>query len=99
MPKYLFVYHGGAMAQTEEERNEAMAAWGRWAEEAGPAIVDFGAPIGERAVVGPDGGNPASGYGLFTADSLDAAAELAQGCPVLARGGSVEVGEAIEIAM
>ena len=36
-----------------------------------------------------------TGYTLIEADSLDAAAGLAGGCPVLKHGGTVEVGETI----
>ena len=52
MAKYLFVYHGGGMAESEEERNEAMARWGAWAQELGSHVIDFGAPIGESRTVG-----------------------------------------------
>ena len=36
-----------------------------------------------------------SGYSVLQADSLDAAAVLAKGCPVLEIGGTVEVYEAL----
>src|SRR3954453_11683174 len=97
MGKYLFVYHGGGMAETEEERNEAMAKWGQWSQELGDHLIDFGAPIATQKTVGPDAGNPATGYSLINAGSLDEAAELAGGCPILAGGGSVEVGETVEM--
>jgi hypothetical protein len=98
MAKYLFVYHGGGMAATEQERNESMARWGAWAQELGSAVVDFGAPVGATQTVGDgNGASPASGYSLISADSLDAAAQLAQGCPILAGGGSVEVAELMEM--
>jgi len=95
MAKYLFVYHGGGMAETEEERNETMARWGAWAQELGDHVIDFGAPIGESRSVGGSNGSFASGYSLIEAGSLDEATELAGGCPILAGGGSVEVGETI----
>ena len=40
-----------------------------------------------------------TGYSLIQADCLDDATTKAEGCPVLANGGSVEIGECIEIAM
>src|SRR3954447_24521672 len=95
MAKYLFVYHGGAMAATEEERSETMAKWGAWAQELGDHVIDFGAPIGESRFVGGENGGRASGYSLIEAASLDEAGELAQGCPILAGGGSVEIGETL----
>lgn len=97
MAKYLFSYHGGRMADTEEAQQAALAAWGRWFGELGDAIVDPGNPIGASTTVGDGGGNPVTGYSLIEAASLDDATAKAQGCPVLANGGSVEIGEAIAI--
>ncbi|MCP4247070.1 MAG: hypothetical protein GY778_08475, partial [bacterium] len=46
----------------------------------------------------PGGGaNPASGYTLIDADSLDAAVALAKGCPILDSGGSIEVATALDM--
>jgi hypothetical protein len=43
--------------------------------------------------VGPGKGVPvSSGYTVVTADSLDEAVALAATCPLLARGGGIEVG-------
>ena len=98
MAKYLFSYHGGRMADTEEAQQAAMAAWGAWFGELGSAIVDPGNPIAQSRTVG-DGGSGVTGYSLIQADSLDDAAAKSEGCPVLANGGSVEIGECIEINM
>jgi hypothetical protein len=105
MAKYLFVYHGGKMAETEEEQQATMAAWGQWFGQLGDAIVDPGNPLAASATVDDNGAsagggaNPASGYSLINAGSLDEATEKAKGCPVIASGGSVEVAETIEIQM
>jgi len=50
-------------------------------------------------VVADDGGaNPISGYTVISADSIEAATELAKGCPMVVNGnGSVEVAEAVEM--
>src|SRR4051794_30013876 len=96
MAKYLFVYRGGAMAETEEERNATMAKWGQWAQQLGDHVIDFGAPVGESRTVGNGNGSAAaSGYSLIEAGSLDEAAELAGGCPIIEAGGSVEIGETL----
>jgi hypothetical protein len=101
MPKYLFAYHGGAMAQTEEEQQKVMAAWGAWFEQLGPAIVDPGAPIAMARTVSTGGAadgagaNPLTGYSLIEAADLDDASTKAAGCPVLTSGGTVEVAETI----
>jgi YCII-related domain-containing protein len=101
MSKYLLAYHGGAMAETQEARDQAMAAWGGWFGQLGPAVVDAGNPIANTRLVTGNGAatteNPVSGYSLIEADSLEQATQLAQGCPVLKSGGTVEVGETIDI--
>jgi hypothetical protein len=104
MAKYLFAYHGGSMADTEEERNAQMAKWGQWFQELGAAVVEPGAPVKSSRTVSnggsvSDGGgaNPVNGYTVIEADSFDAATDRAKGCPILSTGGSVEVAETIEM--
>ena len=102
MAKYVLVYKGGGMAQTDAEREAAMAAWGSWFGTLGAAIVDAGNPFGGSTSVSANGSGGAAssgltGYTVLTADSLAGAAELAKGCPVLGNGGSVEVYETIDV--
>ncbi len=104
MAKFLLSYHGGGMAATEEERAKAMEAWGAWMAGLGDALVDGGNPTGQVKTISADGStvegggaNPVTGYSLITADSLDRAITLAEGCPILNSGGSIEVAEALEI--
>ena len=105
MSKYLFAYHGGAMASTPEEQEASRAAWFAWFGELGPAIAEGGAPVAAARTVGSDGvsdgagANPVSGYSVIEASSLDDACAKAAGCPVLSGGGSVEVAELIDIEM
>jgi len=103
MAEYLFVYHGGGMPETEEEGQKAMAAWEAWFTSMGSNVVDAGKAAGASTTVlsdgsvEPNGGaNPVSGYGLFEAPDLETAIKMAQGCPVLSDGGSVEVAETFE---
>jgi hypothetical protein len=102
MGNFVFAYSGGnGMATDQAERDAAMAKWGQWFGELGPAIVDGGAPTGASKTVSQggsvsDGGSRGlTGYSVVSADSLDAATELAKGCPVLENGGAVDVYEAI----
>ncbi len=103
MAKYVMVYKGGAMAQTDAEREAVMAAWGQWFATLGQAIVEVGNPFGPSLSVSnggtvSDGASSAlTGYSVLTADSLGDAAEKAKGCPVLSNGGSVEVYETIDV--
>jgi hypothetical protein len=104
MAKFALVYHGGSMPETEEEGAAVMAAWGAWMQDLGSALTDPGNPFGSSTTINADGSttagggaNPASGYGLLEADSLDAAVVLTKGCPILDGGGSVEVAEALDM--
>jgi hypothetical protein len=102
MGNFVFAYSGGnGMATEQAERDAVMAKWGQWFGELGPAIVDGGAPTGASKTVGQggsvsDGGSRGlTGYSVVSADTLDAAVELAKGCPILENGGAVDVYEAI----
>ena len=93
------------MPETEEESAKVMKAWEDWYTDLGPAVVDGGYPFGPTAKsVASDGtvsegpvGTMSSGYTIVEADSLDAAAEMARGCPILMNGGEVSVFETIEV--
>ena len=70
----------------------------------GDAVIDDGHPLVMSATVQSDGSvannggaNPATGYSLISANSLDAALALAKGCPILEAEGTVEVAEAIKM--
>jgi hypothetical protein len=102
MANYVLVYSGGkGVSEDETERNAQYALWGRWFDALGSAVVDGGAATGAAKTVGPggsisDGGSCGiSGYSIVSADSVDAAVQLAKGCPVLEIGGAVDVYETI----
>ncbi len=105
MTKYVLSFHGGdAEIPTDPaEVEQLMAAWGAWFGQLGDAVVDGGNPIGAASTIAPDGsvtdGQRVSltGYSILEAASLDDAVAMAKGCPVLSGGGSVQVGEAIEM--
>ncbi len=101
---FLFVYHGGGMPETPEEGEKAMAAWRAWMDDIGKAFVDDGNPVGMSKTVGADGvadnggANPTSGYSIVRADSIEAACDMAKGCPILDGGkGTIEVAEIIQM--
>ena len=105
MAKYLLVYHGGSMEESEEAMAEQMAAWGVWFGELGPAVVDGGNPTGESktlstaGVAGGGGANPTTGYSLINAENIEDAVQKSKGCPVLKSGGTIEVCETIDVSM
>ena len=93
MSKYLLLYRGPATPMedfTPEQSAEQMKAWGDWMSRVGSAMVDGGAPFGQRAAVGDDGTSPApsdlNGYTIVEADSLDGARALTDGHPFLSEG-------------
>ena len=104
MAKYLFIYHGGSMPETDEEVTEVMGQWMSWLEGLGDSVVDAGNPVGLSSTVNTDGSvsgnggaNPANGYGIFLADSQEEAENIAKKCPALLAGGTVEVAMIVEM--
>lgn len=107
MANFMFIYRGGNDAyqkMTPDQMQQIMKKWGEWIAEAfqkgwmvdaGDAltlelrmvnakkIVSDGPFVESKEIVG--------GYSIVRADSIDAAAELAKGCPGLLTGGLVEV--------
>ena len=101
MANFVLLYTGGSVAETPAEQEAVMQAWGAWFGSIGSALVDGGNPFtpvaktiskGGKVSDGPVG-TLASGYSVVKADSLDAAVEMAKGCPVLTSGGQVSVYE------
>ena len=103
MAKYLFVYHGGG-APNPADHKKIMDAWGAWFGSMGAAVIDGGNPVGKSSTVTSDGSlasgggaNPASGYSLIEASSLEDAHKKAKGCPILQAGGSIEIAQAMDM--
>src|SRR5579859_4575401 len=99
MANYLLLYSGGSMPETQAEQAAVMQAWGAWFGKLGSDLVDGGNPFTPVAkTIASDGTvsegpATASGYTIIKADSLDAAAEMAKGCPVLQGGAKISVFE------
>jgi hypothetical protein len=107
MAKYLFVYRGNPEAQakmTPNEMQQHMQKWGDWIRQAlqqgwmvdpGDALTPEGRVVNSKKVVtdGPfvESKELVGGFSIVQADSIDAAAEYAKGCPSLPVGGRVEV--------
>ncbi len=102
MAEFVFAYHGGKMPETEAEQKALMARWQEWMGGLGDALVNPGAPVGKSWTVSASGAeegggaNPISGYSLVRADSMQAALDMARGCPHLDHG-TVEVAEAMQM--
>ena len=102
MPDYIFAYHGGKKPESPEEGAKHMAKWQAWIGGLGDAMVNPGTPLGKSKTVSAggvadDGGpNPIMGYSVVKADSIDAAVELARGCPFIEMG-TIEVAEMMKM--
>jgi len=105
MSEFLFVYRGGQRAQSSaEQMQQVMQKWVTWMQglaEKGH-LKDRGHPLEPQGkLVGGTGKNVTDGpyaekdlvggYSLIEANDLTQAAELSKGCPILERGGLVEV--------
>ena len=101
MTKYVLLFSGGGMPESEEEQAAVMAAWGVWYEGLGEAVVDPGNPFSPVAKnIVPDGtvsdgpfGTMSSGYTILQADSMDSAVSMAKKCPMLEGNGQITLYE------
>lgn len=82
MAKFLVVYKSKTSAReqmanaTPEQAKAGMQAWMAWAQQAGPALLDMGAPVGKAATLA--GGKTAAsnsdvgGFSVMQAESREA---------------------------
>jgi hypothetical protein len=97
MSSYVLAFRGRPDRTPRSGEDEA---WGAWFGRLGPAIADFGNRVGTSRTLSArqgdeSGGRVLAGYIVINANDLDAAVELASGCPGLANDVSVEVAEVI----
>jgi hypothetical protein len=107
MAKFLFVYRSDKDTfdtMPPEDLRRFHEKWQTWLEEglqkgwvldASTALKTEGRVVNAKKAVteGPfvEGKNVVRGYVNLQADTLDTAAELAKGCPILLHGGLVEI--------
>jgi hypothetical protein len=99
MKKFLVLYRStvSAMDQmastTPEQRKAEMEKWMAWGASASTALVEWGAPLGDSAVLrGSKGPGFVGGYSIVQADSLDSAKRLFDAHPHFgAPGASIEL--------
>jgi hypothetical protein len=107
MSTYVFTYYGEPKFESPEEGTKYQAKWQAWVGGIGNALVNPGIPLGmpktvSSGGVSDDGGRPLgksnrlTGFSMVKADSMDAALEMAKGCPHLEHG-TVDVAEAMEM--
>jgi|SRR5450432_913014 hypothetical protein len=96
MSKFIFCYR--APTSYTPGSADTISAWMAWFGELGANLVDPGDQVFERATTGASVADGVlAGYSVVTADDLDSALVLANGCPGLQEGFSVEVGKLAQL--
>ena len=105
MSEFVFLYRGGERPTAPEERQQVLQKWMAWFKDLADKghLLDRGQPLERTGKVVRGGGKSdidgpfaetkevVGGYTLIKATDLDQAVELTKGCPILQRGGDVEV--------
>ncbi len=103
MSNYIFTYyHSGKMPESPEEGAKHMAKWNDWVAELGDTLVEPNNSLGKFKIVSSDSVSDREGsdammrFSTVKADNLDAALDIAKGCPFLEMG-TIEVAEMKEM--
>jgi hypothetical protein len=103
MTQFVFVYLGGNQPSNPEEASKHFSKYMEWLSSLGESVVSPTIPLKDTSTVSPDGtvregGSSAmSGFTIIEADSMEAALTVAQACPFLEIGGSLEVSELMQM--
>ena len=103
MSQYIITYLGGDKPATPEEGQQHMAKYKAWLSSLGDAAVSPANPLKNTTTVNADGtvtsggSTTMSGYTIIEAESMEAALSIAQACPFLDIGGSLEVSELVKM--
>ena len=95
MPKFVITYRRPSNEGPSMENGDA---WMKWFQDIRENVVEMGAPTGSVRRLGDvHGDQSVSGYTILSAADIDQAAELTKGCPGLALGYGLEIGELLEV--
>lgn len=103
MKQFVLVYLGGNQPSDPEQASKHFEKYMGWLTSLGDSIVVPTIPLKDTTTVSADGeikegGKSAmSGFSIIKADSMEAALSIAQACPFLEIGGSLEVSELMEM--
>jgi len=103
MAQFVLVYLGGNQPSSPEEANKHFEKYMGWLTSLGDSVVIPTIPLKDTNTVSPDGtvgeggSSNMSGFSIIKADSMEAALTIAQACPFLEIGGSLEVSEMMEM--
>jgi hypothetical protein len=103
MKQYVLVYLGGSQPTDPEEANKHFAKYMEWLSALGDSVVVPTIPLKDTTTVrsdgsiGEGGSSAMSGFSIIRAESMAAALSIAQACPFLEIGGSLEVSEMMQV--
>ena len=103
MAQYVYVYLGGDQPSSPEEANKHFSKYMEWLSSLGDAVISPTIPLKHTHTVDSDktvregGASAMSGFSIIEADSIEAALAIAQACPFLEIGGSLEVSELMQM--
>jgi hypothetical protein len=93
MTKFMVLYRAPMSAAeqmataTPEQSAAGMEAWMKWAQQAGPALLNLGSPLGDTVTVAAGsvshGRSELGGYSIMESESRDALVKLLQDHPHL----------------
>jgi hypothetical protein len=114
MAEFVYLYRGGEPRPSSPEAQQQITQkWVTWMKGLadGGHIIDRGQPLERTGKLVRNGGKMVTdgpfaeakdvigGFTLIKADDVAQAAELAKGCPILERGGDVEVRPVMRLDM
>jgi hypothetical protein len=113
MNDFVFLYRGGERPKSPELGQQVLERWMAWFKDlaAQGHLVDRGQPLertgkvvrgaAKSVIDGPfaETKDVVGGYTLIRANDLAQAVEVAKGCPILERGGDVEVRPVMKLDM
>ncbi len=103
MTQFVFVYLGGNEPSSPEEAKNHYTKYMEWMTSLGDSVISPTIPLKNTHTVNPageireGGGSAMSGFTIIKADSLDDALSIAQACPFLEIGGTLEVSELMQM--
>lgn len=98
MARFLITYYSGHMPSDPDSIADARRAFMQWAEQAGPALAEVGAPVRSATTIDADGargavaGQPLMGWSVIeAADTV----RLVRDHPFISRGGILQISEPV----
>ena len=99
MAEYVITYFGGNPPANAEEGAQNMNEYREWMASLGDAAVSPANPLKNTQTISADGSmakgsaTEMSGFTVIKVAPMEEAMKIAQACPFLKMGGSLEVGE------